>query len=57
MKGRRGIRRNQLLDDLEEKILETKRGRTRTHDVENSFWKRIRTCHKTEYRMIEDNLK
>jgi hypothetical protein len=52
MTGRRGRSRKQLLDDLkEEKILEIERGSTRSHRVENSFWKRLRTCRKTDCRM------
>jgi hypothetical protein len=47
MTGRRGRRRKQLLDDLKEKRS------TRSHLVENSLWKRLRTCRKTEYRMNE----
>jgi hypothetical protein len=53
MMGRRGRRRKQLLDDLKEKILEIERGSTRSHPVENSLWKRLRTCRKTDYRMNE----
>jgi replicative superfamily II helicase len=49
MMGRRGRRRNQLLDDL----TEIERGRIRSHPVENSLWKRLRTCRKTDYRMNE----
>jgi hypothetical protein len=51
MAGRRGKRRKQLLDDLKEKIMEIERGSTRSHPVENSLWKRLRTCRKTDYRM------
>jgi hypothetical protein len=36
-----------------EKILEIERGSTRSHPVENSPWKRLRTCRKTDYRMNE----
>jgi hypothetical protein len=55
MTGRRGRRRKQLLDDLKEKekILEIERGSTRSHPVENSLWKRLRTCRKKDYRMNE----
>ena len=54
MTGRRGRRRKQLLDDLKEKkILEIERGSTRSHPVENSLWKMLRTCRKTDYRMNE----
>jgi hypothetical protein len=52
MTGRRGKRRKQLLDDLEQKkILEIERGSTRSHPVENSLWKRLWTCRKTDYSM------
>jgi hypothetical protein len=52
MTGRWGRRRKQLLDDLKEtqKILEIERGSTRSHPMENSLWKRLRTCRKTDYR-------
>jgi hypothetical protein len=55
MTGRRGRRRKQLLDDLKEneKIPEIERGSTRSHPMENSLWKRLRTCRKTDYRMNE----
>jgi hypothetical protein len=46
--GRRGKRHKQLLYDLKKK-----RGSTRSHSVENSLWKRIWTCRKTDYRMNE----
>jgi hypothetical protein len=52
MTGRRGRRRKQLLDDLKKKkILDIERGRTRSHPMENSLWKRLRTCRKTDCRM------
>jgi hypothetical protein len=35
------------------KILEIERGSTRSHTVENSLWKRLRTCRKTDCRMNE----
>jgi hypothetical protein len=41
------------LKNVEEKVLEIERGRTRSHPVENSLWKRLRTSHKTDYRMNE----
>ena len=34
-------RRGHLLDDLTEKVLETERGSTRSHSVENSVCKRL----------------
>jgi hypothetical protein len=51
MTGRRGRRRKQLLNDLKENILEIERGSNRSHCVENSLWKRLRTCRKTDCRM------
>jgi hypothetical protein len=50
MTGRRGIRRKQLLDNIKEKnkILEIEKGSTRSHPVEKSLWKRLRTCRKTD---------
>jgi hypothetical protein len=54
MTGRRGRRHKQLLDDLKEKRdTGIERGSTRSHPVENLFWKRLRTCRKTDYRMNE----
>jgi hypothetical protein len=49
----RGKRSKQLLDDLKEKKLEIERGSTRSHPMENSLWKWLRTCRKTDYRMNE----
>jgi hypothetical protein len=34
-----------------EKILEIERGSTRWHPMQNSLWKRLRTCRKTDYRL------
>ena len=50
---RRGRRRKRLLDDLkkERRILE--KGSVRLRCVENSLWKRLWTCHKTDYRVKE----
>jgi hypothetical protein len=54
MTGRPGKRRKQLLDDLKEKRGYWKlRESIRSHCVENSLWKRLRTCRKTDYRMNE----
>jgi hypothetical protein len=53
--GRRGRRRKQILMTLR-KIGDTgnrKRGSTRSHCVENSLWKRLTTCNKTDYGMNE----
>jgi hypothetical protein len=56
MTRRRGRISKQLLDDLKEnKILEIERGNTRSHPVENSLWKRLRTCRKTDCRMNENS--
>ena len=53
MTGRRGRRRKQLLDDFKggKRIQETERGSSRYHTVENSLWKRLWTCRKTDCRM------
>jgi hypothetical protein len=54
MTGRRGRRRKQLLDDLKEKRGYWKlKEEALDHTVENSFWKRLRTCRKTDYKMNE----
>ena len=55
MKGRRGRRSKQLLDDLEGKmrLLEIESGSIRSHSVENWPWKRQWTCPATDYRMNE----
>jgi hypothetical protein len=54
MTERRGRRCKQLLNDLKEKkILEIERGRTRSHPMESSLWRRLRACCKTDYRMNE----
>ena len=52
--GRRGRKCKQLLDGLKgsEKVMEIERGSTRSHCVENSFWKFLRTFPKTTYGMI-----
>jgi hypothetical protein len=54
MTGRRGRRRNQLLDDLKEKrrywkLKEEALDRT----LWRTRWKRLRTCRKADYRMNE----
>jgi hypothetical protein len=50
---RRGRRGKQVLDDNEdnEHILKIERGSTGSRCVENSLWKRLWTCRKTDYRM------
>ena len=52
--GRRGRRRKQILDDVKGKnmVLDIERGSTRSQSVENSFWKRLWTCRKADYRMM-----
>jgi hypothetical protein len=45
LKGRRGKRRRQPLDDLKEK---KEYCNTRSHSVKNSLWKRLRICCKTD---------
>jgi len=52
--GSRGRTCKQLLDDHKEK-----RGSTRSHSVENSLWKRLWSCRKTDNRMNDhhENLK
>jgi len=45
---RRGRGRKLLVDDLKEQtILEFGKGSNRFHSLENSFWNRLWTCHKT----------
>ena len=41
--GRQGRRRKQLLSGLKERILETERGSTSLHCVENQLWQRLWT--------------
>jgi len=35
------------------RILETENGTTRSHSMENSLWKGLWPCRKTDYGMIE----
>jgi hypothetical protein len=50
--GRPEKRFKQLLDDLKEnRRLELEKGSMRWHSVENSLWKRLWTCHVTDYIM------
>jgi hypothetical protein len=52
--GKKRRRRKQLLDDLKlTRILEIENGSTRSYCVENWLWKKLRTCHKTDYGMSE----
>ena len=47
---RRGRRRKKLLDDLKDRmILSIEGGSSRSHYVEESFWKRLWTCRLTDY--------
>jgi hypothetical protein len=34
-------------------VLEIERGSTSSHCLENSLWKRLRTCHKADYAINE----
>jgi hypothetical protein len=52
IKGRRGRRRKQLLDELKEKRRYWKL-KALDRSVENSLWKGLRTCRKTGYKMNE----
>ena len=51
VKGRRRLRRNRLLE-ANERIVEIERRRTKSLSGENSFWKRLWTCRKTDYGII-----
>jgi hypothetical protein len=51
MTGRRGRRCKQLLDDLKEKRRYWKL-KEEALAMEISLWKRLRTCRKTDYRMM-----
>ena len=47
---RRGRRRKKLLDDLKDRrTLSIEGGSSRSHYVEESFWKRLWTCRLTDY--------
>jgi hypothetical protein len=47
---RRGRGRKKLLDEFKDmRILSFERGSSRSHCVEEPFWKRRLTCHQTEY--------
>jgi hypothetical protein len=49
--GKRLRRPRKLLGELTEtRILEIVRGSNKSHSAENSLWKRLRTCRKTDYR-------
>ena len=37
-----------------EKIPDVERGSTRSHSVENSLWKSLRTCRQTDYVIVTD---
>jgi hypothetical protein len=53
--GRPGRRYKQLLEDRKEKrgYRKLKEGSTRSHSLENSLWKRLRTCRKTDCYVIK----
>ena len=48
---RRGRRRKKLLDELKDRrgYCQLKGGSSRSHYVEESFWKRFWTCRLTDY--------
>ena len=56
---RRGRRSKKLLDDLKDRrgYSHFEGGSSRSHCVEESFWRRLWTCRQTEYWMIELALK
>jgi hypothetical protein len=57
MTGRRGRRRKQLLDDLKEKRRYWKlKEEALDINLENSIWKRLRTCRKTDYRKMRPTI-
>jgi hypothetical protein len=49
VRRRKGRRYKQPLDDLKERIPEIESGSTRSYCVENSLWKGLWTCRKTDY--------
>jgi hypothetical protein len=56
LRGRRGRRRKQLVDDPKETTGYWKlRGGTRSHSIENSLWKRPCASRKTDYCGGDDN--
>jgi hypothetical protein len=56
MTGRRGRRRKQILDDRKEKrrYWKFKEDTLISYTVQNSLWKRLRNCRKTDYRTNEN---
>ena len=50
---RRGRRRRKLLDDLKDRIRSFEGRSSRSHYVEELFWRRLWTCRQTEYWMNE----
>jgi len=55
VEGGRGRRHKQLLDDLKEKrgYWQFKKGSARSQSMENSLWKTLRTCRKTDCEVNE----
>ena len=53
--GRRGRRHKQLLNDLKERraFSKLKKGSTRSRCVEKSFWKRLWTFRRTDWKMMK----
>jgi len=47
--GRRGRRSRKLLDDLKERIFSFEGESSRSHCVDSSLWRKLWTCHKTDY--------
>jgi hypothetical protein len=52
---KQGRRRKKLLDNLKEtgRYWKLKKISSRSHSLENSLWKRLWTCRKTDYGMNE----
>jgi hypothetical protein len=53
VKGRQGRRRKKLLDELNERTVETESGSTRTHTVKKSLW--LWTCRENECQVVYPN--
>jgi hypothetical protein len=52
--GKTKKKTTQLLDDLEEKRRYWKlKKKSGWHSLENSLWRRLRTCHKADYVMMQ----
>jgi hypothetical protein len=53
MQTNNGTTRNESTNIKMYRTTEIERGSTRSHPMENSLWKRLRTCRKTDCRMNE----